>query len=76
MNQAEFLKSIADAIDYDGILLPDQDVDTLNEWDSLGVLSVLVFLSEIGLQVDSTRLASIVNISELLEISKSVLAEN
>jgi hypothetical protein len=75
MNQAEFLKSVADAIDYDGIILPDQGVDTLNEWDSLGVLSVLAFLSEIGLQVDSTRLASIVNISELLEISKSVLAE-
>lgn len=76
MNQDEFLKRIADLIDHNGIISPNQDVDSLSEWDSLGVLSVLAFLSENGIQVRSEMLTSITNISELLEISKPILVES
>lgn len=68
MNQTEFLKRLADALDHDGELAPDQQVESIEEWDSLGILSVLELLSDLGHKVKPDTLRDINNLSELLAL--------
>ena len=75
MNQIEFLIRLADAIDYDGVIEANQDVGSIVEWDSLGVLSVIELFSDLGVKVNPSTLQKVENISQLLEIAEHVIHE-
>lgn len=75
MNQKEFLSRLADAIDYEGMIDVNQDVDSIAEWDSLGILSVIELLSDLGIKVNLDALQRVQNISELLEIAEHLIHE-
>jgi len=75
VNQIEFLIRLADAIDYDGVIEANQDVGSIVEWDSLGVLSVIELFSDLGVKVNPSTLQKVENISQLLEIAEHVIHE-
>lgn len=75
MNKAEFLSKLADALDYDGIIRSDQDIASIEEWDSLGVLSVIELLNDMGLKIDPEKIMDLNNISSLIKLVEPVLED-
>jgi acyl carrier protein len=75
VNQKEFLSRLADAIDYEGVIEVNQDIESIIEWDSLGILSVIELLSDLGVKVNPDALQKVGNISELLEIVEHLIHE-
>lgn len=75
MNQKEFLSRLADTLDRDDTIEADQSVELIQEWDSLGILSVIGLLIDLDLKVDPMTIREIKNISQLLEIVKPTIHE-
>ncbi len=75
MNQNEFLIELANILDYDGMILADQDVATIDVWDSLGILSVMQLLSDMGIKIQVEKITELHNINELLVIVKPFLKD-
>lgn len=73
MDLKDFLHRLADVLDHDGDISPDQAVSSIDEWDSLGVLSVIVLLSELGVRCDPELVREVVSISDLLDIVSGVV---
>jgi acyl carrier protein len=71
MNKIDFLVKLADVLDHGDVIKEDQDVSTIDEWDSLGILAVLELLSDIGIKVQPEKINGITNIRDLLEIIDS-----
>ena len=75
MNQKEFLSRLADTLDRDDTIEADLSVELIQEWDSLGILSVIGLLMDLDLKVDPLTIREIKNISQLLEIVKPIIHE-
>jgi len=75
MNQNEFLIELANILDYEDLIRPDQDVATIDVWDSLGILSVMQLLSDIGIKIQVEKITEMQNIDELLKIVKPFLKD-
>lgn len=75
MNHAKFLTRLAEVLDHDGAIVANQDVESIDEWDSLGLLSVIELLADIGVKGKTDELGDITNISQLLELVKQVVHE-
>lgn len=69
MDKHTFLSKLAEILDYDGVISENQEVATIDVWDSLGILSVLEFMSEIGVKIEPDDLYTISNISQILELA-------
>lgn len=69
MDKHTFLSKLAEILDYDGVITENQEVATIDVWDSLGILSVLEFMSEIGVKIEPDDLYTISNISQILELA-------
>lgn len=75
MNKFEFLTRLAEALDHDGVIQSDQNVESIPEWDSLGILSVIELLADLDIKVKPEALKEIKNISELVEIVRTAIDE-
>jgi acyl carrier protein len=75
MNQNEFLIELANILDYEDQIGPDQDVATIDVWDSLGILSVMQLLSDIGIKIQVEKITELQNIDELLKIVEPLLKD-
>ncbi len=73
MKQAEFLYRIAEALDHEGVISADQDLMSIGEWDSLGLLSIVELVSDLGLTIRPDQLGHLQNISELIELAREVI---
>jgi len=73
MNQKIFLETIAEVLDHDGILVLGQDLDSIDEWDSLGILSVMGFLHDLKLKIDTEKMLELKKISDLVDLVSAVL---
>jgi acyl carrier protein len=75
MNSAEFLVKVADVLEYDGILSKGQSLEDIDVWDSLGILSVVDLLEEIGAEVDIEQLSNLVTTDDLIAIAGSAVSD-
>mgnify|MGYP000017313618 CR=1 FL=1 len=75
MNENIFLVELANVLDYDGIILPDQDIATIDVWDSLGILSVMQLLSDMGIKIQVEKISQLQSIAELLIIVRPFLKD-
>lgn len=73
MNRQEFLRRLAEVLDHDGEIAPDQAVQSIIEWDSLGILSVIELLTDLGLKVHPDALRDLGSIAELIDLARPVL---
>ena len=51
MNRLEFLTRLAEVLDHEGVIEANQEVESIPEWDSLGILSVIELLADLNLKV-------------------------
>ena len=75
MNENEFLVELANILDYDGVILAEQDIATIDVWDSLGILSVMQLLSDMGIKMEVEKLSQLQTIAELLIIVRPFLKD-
>ena len=75
MNEKNFLVELANLLDYDGIIFPEQDIATIDVWDSLGILSVMQLLSDMGIKIQVEKISQLQNIAELLIIVRPFLKD-
>ena len=75
MNRIEYLGKLAEVLDYDGQIASNQEIESIPEWDSLGVLSVIELLADLGVKVHPEVLQKMQNISEILEVVGSKIHE-
>jgi hypothetical protein len=73
MNGTEFLQRVADVIDYGGTLAVGQELADLETWDSLGILSVVELLAELGVEADIKALSAAKTTDDLLAIASAVI---
>ena len=76
MKTDEFLKRVAEVLDYEGVILSEQELLTIDEWDSLGILSVMELLSDLNIGYDADKLGEISRVSELLAMASDVINDN
>lgn len=69
MDSATFLAKVAEVLDYDGVLELGQSLDTVETWDSLGILSMVDLLEELGAEVDIDALSNIASTDELIALA-------
>lgn len=75
MNKLEFLARLAEALDHDGVIESNQKVESIPEWDSLGILSVIELLADLDIKVKPEALKEIKSIPELIEIARAAIDE-
>lgn len=75
MNKQEFLTRLAEALDHDGVIEANQKVESIPEWDSLGILSVIELLADLNIKVKPEALKEIQSIPELIEIARTAIDE-
>lgn len=73
MDSATFLAKVAEVLDYDGVLELGQSLDTVETWDSLGILSMVDLLEELGAEVDIDALSNIASTDELIALAGSAV---
>ena len=68
MKLEEFLKLVAEALDCeDVIVLSDQVVD-IEGWDSLGVLSIVSMLDNLGMSAELDKFEDIVTVQDFVTL--------
>jgi acyl carrier protein len=75
MNSAGFLAKVAEVLEYEGILSTGQSLNDIDVWDSLGILSVVDLLEEIGAEVDIDQLSNLATVDELIAIAGSAVSD-
>lgn len=75
MNELEFLARLAEALDHDGVIEVNQSVESLPEWDSLGILSVIELFADLNIKVKPDALKEIQCITELVEVARKAIDE-
>ena len=70
MDSTEFFSKVADVLDYDGEITPGQDLVDIDMWDSLGILSIVELLEEMGVEVDIETLNGLTTTDELFALAQ------
>jgi acyl carrier protein len=68
MNSSELLIKVCEAIEYEGEIIPSDNLLNLDGWDSLGMLSVIAMLDAQGIKVDLQRLQIISTVADLINL--------
>ena len=69
MDSAAFLARVAEALDYDGVIETGQNLTALETWDSLGILSIVDLLEEIGVEVDIDAISNLETTDDLIALA-------
>lgn len=69
MDSAAFLKRVAEALDHAGELTRGQAFEDIETWDSLGMLSIMALLEELGAEVDTDAIAALRTTDELIAMA-------
>lgn len=69
MSIKELLELVAETIEYEGELELDQKIEDIEEWDSLGVLSIVSMLDTIKITVDLEELSEISTVGDFVKLT-------
>tara|TARA_B110000003_G_C16450375_1_gene457698 strand:+ start:308 stop:532 length:225 start_codon:yes stop_codon:yes gene_type:complete len=69
MNVKELLTSIAEAIEYEGELHLNQNIEDIEEWDSLGVLSIVSTMDDLSISINLEDLEEIKTVEEFVRLT-------
>ncbi|MBZ7946393.1 acyl carrier protein [Campylobacter sp. RM9939] len=76
MTKKEFLEELSNAIQLDYILKEDQDLNKIEEYDSLALLSISALFSEhFNLEIEGNILRSCQNVSDLIALAKDYIKD-
>jgi len=69
MSEAEFLEAIAEALDTEMELSRDTILDDIDEYDSIGVLSLMSYFDEIGIKVSPSDFETFEKVEDLIKLA-------
>jgi acyl carrier protein len=69
MDSSTFLAKVAEVLEYDGEITRGQNLDDIDMWDSLGILSIVELLEELGAEVEIDTLNNIKTTDELIALA-------
>lgn len=69
MNAKELLTIIAEAIEYEGELHLNQNIEDIEEWDSLGVLSIVSTMDDLSISINLEDLEEIKTVEEFVRLT-------
>ncbi|MBK2000671.1 acyl carrier protein [Campylobacter sp. 2018MI35] len=76
MTKKEFLEELSNAIQLDYILKEDQDLNKIEEYDSLALLSISALFSEhFNLEIEGNILRNCQNVSDLIALAKDYIKD-
>lgn len=75
MNVEEFFQRVAEALDSSSDLTLGQALDSVEGWDSLGILSILDLLESGGVTVDLDELRAAKTTDDLLRLAGPMVEE-
>lgn len=71
MTQEQFLAQLSDAIQRDEILSADMRLDSIEEWDSLAIVSLISLYDQLfKLQVNGNALRECQSVQDLINLAK------
>ena len=65
----ELLTIVAETIEYEGELALEDKIDDIEEWDSLGVLSIVSMLDDLSISMSLEDLEEIQTIEEFVKLT-------
>lgn len=69
MDSTTFLAKVAEVLEYDGEITRGQDLADIDMWDSLGILSIIELLEDLGVEVDIDTINSLKTTDELIALA-------
>lgn len=73
MNVEEFFQKVAEALDSSAALVRGQTLESVEGWDSLGILAILDLLESGGVAVDLDELRAAQTTDDLLRLAGSLV---
>ena len=68
MNVTEFLKLTSEILECENEIEIDDDIEDIDEWDSLGVLSIISMLDEMGITLALDQFENIETIKDYIDL--------
>jgi acyl carrier protein len=75
MKVEQFFERVAEALDSGAQLSRGQSLESVEGWDSLGILSILDLLESEGVKVDLDELRAAQTTDDLLRLAASLLED-
>jgi len=69
MNVKELLIVVAEALEYEDELYLDQNIEDIEEWDSLGVLSIVSIMDDLNISVNLEDLEEIKTVEDFVKLT-------
>jgi|TARA_B110000977_G_C11069731_1_gene489140 acyl carrier protein len=69
MNVKELLIVVAEALEYEDELHLDQNIEDIEEWDSLGVLSIVSMLDDLSISINLEDLEEIKTVEDFVKLT-------
>ena len=68
MNVKEFLKLTSEILECENEIGIDDDIEDIDEWDSLGILSIISMLDEMGITLALDQFENIETIKDYIDL--------
>jgi acyl carrier protein len=68
MKLVEFLELIAEALDCEETIVVEDNVQDIEGWDSLGILSIVSVLDELGMPVELEKFEEINTVQDFVTL--------
>ena len=68
MELTDFLALLEETIEHDGTLGLDDSLSDVETWDSLGILSVVSMLDDLGVSVELEKFESLETIKDFVDL--------
>jgi acyl carrier protein len=75
MDSSAFLAKVAEVLEYDGEITRGQDLGSIDMWDSLGILSIVELLEDLGAEVEIDTLNNIETTDELIALAGAAVSD-
>jgi acyl carrier protein len=69
MNVKELLIIVAEALEYEDELCLDQNIEDIEEWDSIGVLSIVSMMDDLNISVNLDDLEEIKTVEDFVKLT-------
>tara|TARA_B110000503_G_scaffold134830_1_gene214393 strand:- start:1710 stop:1934 length:225 start_codon:yes stop_codon:yes gene_type:complete len=69
MTVKELLTIVAEALDYEDELRLDQNIEDIEEWDSLGVLSIVSMMDDLSISINLDDLEEIKTVEDFVKLT-------
>jgi acyl carrier protein len=69
MDSTAFLAKVAEVLEHDGEITRGQNLEDIEMWDSLGILSIVELLEELGADVDIDTINNLKTTDELIALT-------